>query len=432
MTQTAAADAAPKTFAALREMIDSRRLRFADFWFTDLAGLPWRITMPTDALTEGLFSAGLPLDGQPIGGAWDGVMLLAPRLESAYPDPAAEVPTLAMICDVLDPRRREPLELEPRHVLSRAVQEVRDRLGAEIAIGAEPEFFLLDEAGKPARESEVWDFLRDFGGALSAAGIRVDWFRTGPAVGQGRVQMRSGPALPLADRVMIYRNAAVSLARRRRMTVSFLPRPIEGEGTAGMPVHQTLRKEGRNLFHDDGGWALTSQLCRWYAGGVLAHLPALLAICAPTTNSYRRLIPGFAGPTEALLSAVSRRAACRIPARSLEPDSRRVKFCSPDSSANPYLAFAAIILAGLDGIERRIEAPLDGAAPAPVRLPQSLESALESLDQDRGFLIECGAFSNGIIEAWIKDRWINHVLPVRMRPHPLELGAEARGGVAKA
>ncbi|MDD5655749.1 MAG: glutamine synthetase beta-grasp domain-containing protein [Elusimicrobia bacterium] len=415
------------SYPAILELIRRHGLQYVEFWFTDLSGKPWRISMAAPALTEDIFRNGLPLDGQPVGGAWNGVMLLVPQAESLYVDPTASIPTLAMICDVLAPAGRRPLPLEPRHVLAHAQEQARKRLGAEVVIGAEPEFTLFDGPDRPACENEVWDFLRGLASQLGGAGIQVDWFRTGPAAGQGRVQMRAGPALLLADRVMLYRHFAAHLAGARGQAVSFLPRPAAQGGIPGMPVHHALWKDGVNLFHDEAGWAATSELCRRYAAGLLAHLPALLAFCAPTTNSYRRLIPGVCGPTEALLSATLRTAACRIPARDGASAARRVKFCCCDSTANPYLAFAAAIMAGLDGIERRLECPVDGdpdgperGLPAP-RFPHSLESALEDLSADRDFLTASGAFSDAMIAAWIKDRWERHVVPVRSQPHPWEL-----------
>jgi glutamine synthetase len=199
-----------------------------------------------------------------------------------------------------------------------------------------------------------------------------------------------------------------------------------------MPIHQTLWKYERNLFHDEAGWALTSELCRWYAGGLLAHLPALAAFCAPTTNSYRRLLPGT-GPTDPLLSATRKTAACRIPARNTAPGARRIKFWGADSMANPYLAFAAVILAGLDGIERKLEAPLDGAAPHRNGVPHCLESALEALAADRGFLTGSDVFSDQLIDAWIQERWASQVVPVRSHPHPSELtGSDLPGATVEA
>lgn len=401
-----------------RSLIQARGLRFADFWFTELSGRPWRITIPSEAVSETLFSAGLPLDGQPVGGSWDGVMILL--VDAVYADPTASAPTLAMVCDVLDTATRRPLALEPRHVLKSAERLLEARLGATLAVGVEPEFFLLDVAARPAPESVVWDFLRQFGLALEQAGIRVPFFRTGPSIGQGRVQMSAGPALAMADRVMLYRQTAVNLARARSLRVSFMPRPMAGPGAAGMPVHQALWQGKVNLFHDDSGWAKTSQLCRWYAAGLLEHLPALLALCAPSCNSYRRLVPGVSGPTDQVLSTTLRSAACRIPARSGEPGARRVKFCPGDATANPYLYLAALIMAGLDGIDRKLEPAIEESRAARP-LPHCLESALEALDRDRAFLTQADVFSDELIDAWIKDRWKQQVLPVRQAPHPMEL-----------
>lgn len=405
---------------ALTRLISSRGLKFAEFWFTDLGGRPWRITMPAEAVDEALFENGLPLDGQPLGGSWDGVMLLMPRLDAVYADATASPPSLVMFCDILDPAARKPMALEPRHALRDAEALVAKRLGVTPTLGVEPEFILLDPMGLPAGESVVWDFLRALALSLGEAGIQVDWFRTGPAAGQGRVQMRAGPSLPTADRVILYRHLAANLSRARGLTAAFLPKPVAGGGTPGMPVHLALWKDGTNIFHDAGGWALTSRTARTVAGGLLAHLPALAAFCAPTTNSYRRLIPGVSGPGKAMLSAVDRAAVCRIPARSTSPAARRVKFCLPDPTANPYLALAAILLAGLDGAEKGIEAPVDGSAPLAVRVPHSLESALDSLDADRAFLTAGGVFTDALLDAWIAERWAKHVIPVRTRPHPWE------------
>lgn len=412
-------------YERVAELIRSRELRYADFWFTDLPGRAWRITMPTRDVNEDLFLTGLPLDGQPVGGSWNGVMTLLPQVDAVYADPGASAPTLAMLCDLLDPATHEPLALDPRHVLRRAEEQVAAQLGATVNLGAEPEFLLFDR-GRVADEDTLWDFLRAFAQAMSDGGIQVDWFRTGPADGQGRIQMHAGPALQLADRVMLYRRTAANVARRRGLSVAFLPRPVAGGGTPAMPMHQALWRDGRNLFHDDGGWALTSNTCRWYAGGLLTHLPALLAFCAPTTNSYRRLIPGVSGPADAMLSDIRKSAICRIPARNHAPGARRIKFWGPDAMANPYLAFAAVIMAGLDGIARKLEAPVD--TPWRSRVPHCLESALDALDADRDFLTRTEVFSDGMIDAWIQERWASQVVPVRSQPHPSERYSDLPGG----
>jgi glutamine synthetase len=234
----------------------------------------------------------------------------------------------------------------------------------------------------------------------------------------------------MADRVMLYRHLASNIARSRRLTAAFLPRPLEGGGTPGLPVHQALWKDDRNLFHDDAGWAKTSALCRRWAGGLIGHLPALSAFCAPSGNSYRRLIRGVSGPTRPLLSDSDRQAVCRIPARSDAPAARRVKFWLPDPTANPYLALAAILLAGLDGAERGAEAPRAEAAASASEVPHSLEGALDGLSADRAFLKNGGVFTDAVIDAWIADRWAREVLPVRAHPHPRELAALLEGGAS--
>jgi glutamine synthetase len=226
---------------------------------------------------------------------------------------------------------------------------------------------------------------------------------------------------------MLYKHVARSLAQKTGRTVTFLPKPLPGDAAAGMLVHHALWRDGENLFHDSEGWALASRTCRWYAGGLLRHAPALLAFCAPTTNSYRRLLPGSEAPTELVLSRNRGTAACRIPAGTTGPDpaTRRIKFCCADGSSNPYLALAAMLMAGLDGIENRVEPPLDEEAPgAPARLPDSLEAALAALKEDAGFLKKCGVFTETLIQAWIEERWQHQVLPVRSRPHPWELRME--------
>ena len=426
-----AADSPPASSDELRRLATSRGLKFVQLWFTDLEGRPWRIMMPSDAASDELFSTGLPLDGQPIGGRWDGVMRLKPRSDGVYVDTTASVPSLVMFCDVLDPSGAEPLPLEPRHVLDLAARAAEERLGGTLTIGVEPEFILLEAEGRPASEPVIWDFLARLALSLADAGIRVDWFRSGPASGQGRAQMRAGAPLQTADRVMLYRHLAANLARQRSLTASFLPRPVDGGGTPGMPIHVAAWRRGENLFHDARGWALTSALCRSFAGGVLAHLPALTALCAPTTNSYRRLIPGFSGPVNPVVSNVDREAACRIPSRTPSPGARRVKFCTPDATANPYLAIAGVILAGVDGIDRRVEPPVDGDRPAGLKMPHCLESALDALDADRRFLTSSGAFTDALLDAWIRDRWSRHILPMRLRPHPWELSRTEQFGSAR-
>lgn len=426
---------------AARPLEHLRRLdaRFLELWFCDLRGRRWRIAMPAKSADESLFARGLVLEGRPIGEPWNGLILLKPDPQALYLDPVSAVPTAVLFCDVEDPATRQPHPSDARIAAARAERALQaSGLCASATLGAEPEFFLLSGAhplpavlgangapggGVPAGEEEARELLCEMAAALDQAGVRTDWYRTGPSVGQGRVQMRAVRPVHMADRVILYRHVAACLARRRGKRVSFLPKPLAGPAASGMPLHFALFGDaGGNLFHDPDGWAFTSPLCRWFAGGLLRSAPALLAFCAPTMNSYRRLVAGTGAPVEAVLSCVRSTAACRIPMRTQAPDARRIKFCLPDPSANPYLAAAAGILAGLRGMRERIEPLIEGETGA--RLPHSLEEALQALQDDFAFLKTHEAFSDELIQRWVADRWRSQVLPIRSVPHPAELELE--------
>lgn len=416
----------PSSYQEVVALMQSRAVRFADFWFTDLSGRPWRITRAARDIDETLFSRGLPLDGQPVGGAWNGVMILKPEPGSCFVDPSAAAPTLAMLCDLLQPASGEPLPTHGREVLKRASRLVAETLGGEPSLGIEPELFVLDaRTGEPAPEHDVRELLRRLALKLEEAGVQIDWFRIGPGPGQGRAQMHPGRPVQLTDQVLLYRQIAWTLGRELGKKVTFLPTPYPG-AAAHMPMHHSLWREGENLFHDADGWSMTSALCRSYAGGLLRHLPALMAFSAPSTNSYRRFASG-AAPRALMLSTESRSAILRIPARNDAPGARRIKFRGADSTANPYLAVAATIMAGLDGAEKALDCPIDGEHPLPTPLPSSVEASLQALDEDREFLTRGGVFSNALIDAWIEDR-LRATQAARGEPHPRELEADEPGG----
>jgi glutamine synthetase len=417
-----ASDDATGAVGEVLATLRARDVRFAELWFTELSGRPRRVAIVAEQVGEPLFSAGVTLDGPSTGRAAEGSFRILPDPAAVYLDPVASTPTLAIFGDAAVLGAADPHALDPRRVLARAEAHLRRTGVAErCVVGAEPEYFVLAPDGTAAGEEVVWAHLRRMATALRAAGIEVDGFRTGPAAGQGRVQMRAAPAGRLADQVMLYRYFARSVAEACGHTVSFLSRPLPGRGSGGMPVHHALWRGGANLFHEAGGWAATSALCRWYAGGLLRHAPALMALCAPTTNAYRRLVTDGAAPTAPVLSRDRGAAVCRIPARSAAAAARRIKFRSPDAGANPYLAFAAMLMAGLDGVEQRLEPPRDDAgAPPAGPLPRSLDEALDALEHDHAFLTRGGVFGAELIRAWIDDRRRNQVLPVRAHPHPEE------------
>lgn len=376
-------------------------VKFGELWFTELTGRPWRIDIGAHQVHARAFAEGVTLDGPSTGRPWKGLFTATPDPASCFLDPVARVPTLAMFCDVRDADTGEA-PLDPRLALKRALAYMRSSGVADtMTVGAEGEFFLLDN-GAPVAEEVLWDFVRELAVALGRAGIPVDGFRYGPNPGQGRVQMRADDPVRTSDQVQLYKNIVRTLARREGRAASFLPCPLPGEAAASLPLHQALFRDGKNVFHDESGWALTSSICRYYAGGLLAHAPALLAFCAPTKNSYRWLSTPQA-PTVLALSRTNPAAVCRVPARSSSPASRRLKFRCADATGNPYLIFATTLMAGLDGVARRIEPPIDCNAD-PTGLPRRLDESLDALEDDNEFLRAGGVFDEELIGAWLKGR----------------------------
>lgn len=378
-----------KQASGVIERIRLQRVRFVELWFCELSGRPRRVAIAAEHLNENLFKTGLQLDGPSTGPSWDGLIRLLPDPESAYIDPAALIPTLALFCGLDDPK-------DGRRALLRA-EALLAKTGARASIGLEVEFFLMDPVTRaPASETRVWELLRALALSLGRAELEVEGFRHGPAEGQGRVQLRPGAPHRLADQSILYKAVARSHADSAGLALSFLPKPLPGPGAGGMPLHIALWNGSENLFHDARGWALTSPLCRQFAAGLLRHLPALSAFCAPTTNSYRRLGPSSG--LEPVLSQAKSTALCRIPARSAAPAARRLKFRLADATANPYLATAACILAGLDGIESKLEPAIEtGGETGPAA---SLHAALSALERGAGFLKRGGAFGDELLGAW--------------------------------
>ncbi len=395
-TATVSADV-ERVLGRMREL----DVKFGEMWFTELGGRPWRIDIGAHQVNDRVFTDGVTLDGPSTGRPWKGLFTARADAACCFPDPVARVPTLAMFCDVRDADTGEA-PLDPRLTLKRAIALLGARGVADaITVGAEVEFFLLEE-GRPVAEELLWDFLRELAAALGRAGIPVDGFRYGPNPGQGRVQMRADDPVRIADQVQLYKYIVRAMARRDGRVASFLPCPLPVEAAASLPLHFALFRGGDNVFHDPKGWALTSDLCRGFAGGLLSHAPALLAFLGPTENSYRWLATRQA-PTRLFLSRADPAAVCRVPARSSSPSSRRLKLRIADATANPYLVFAATIMAGLDGAANQIVPPLDGE-PAAECLPRRLEESLEALERDSSFLRAGDVFGEELIRAWIEQR----------------------------
>jgi glutamine synthetase len=443
--------------------------QLVDLKFCDLLGSWQHMTLPLRAFGESAFDEGLGFDGSSIRG-WQGIsesdMLLMPKAETAILDPFTEAPTLSLLCEIVDPVTGEPYGRDPRRIARRAEEYLIESGIADTAyFGPECEFFVFDQvsydlsvnashysvdsieghwnSGRPGlgytiREKEGYfppaphDTLHDLRSemvlTLERLGIPCEFHHHEVASGgQCEIDLRFQSLTRMADQVMTYKYVAKNVARRAGKTVTFMPKPIFGDNGSGMHTHQSLWKDGTPLMADRSGYAGLSQLARSYVGGLLAHAPALLAFCAPTTNSYRRLVPGYEAPVNLVYSARNRSACIRIPMYSESPKAKRLEFRCPDAAANPYLAFAAMLMAGLDGVRRG----LDPGTPADydlfeevdesiAQVPDSLTGALDALEADHAFLLEGDVFGEELIRTWIDYKRENEVDAVRLRPHPAE------------
>src|SRR3954453_15622164 len=445
------------------------RAAMVDLKFCALLGTWQHVSLPIGGFDESAFEEGLGFDGSSIRG-WQGIsesdMLLVPQADTAIVDPFTEAPTISILCEIMDPLTREPYAKDPRRVARRAEEYLRSTGIADTAyFGPESEFFVFDSvaydmqvnrayyevdsaeghwnSGEPGlgytvRPKEGYfppgpsDTLHDMRSemvlTLESLGIPCEFHHHEVATGgQCEIELGFGTLTRMADQVMTYKYVVKNVARRYGKTATFMPKPLYGDNGSGMHCHQSLWKEGATLMADTAGYAGLSTMARHYVGGILAHAPALLALCAPTTNSYRRLVPGYEGPVNPVYSQRNRSACIRIPMYSQSPKAKRIEFRCPDPTANPYLAFSAMLMAGLDGIEKGLDpgAPADydlfeeshGNVP---QVPGSLAESLDALEQDHAFLLKGGVFSEDLIRTWIGWKRENEVDVVRLRPHPAE------------
>ena len=445
-----------------------------DLRFLDFPGLWQHMTHPISELTEDIFSEGLGFDGSSIRG-WQAIdasdMLVMPDPTTARMDPFMKEPTLVMICDIADPLTHERYTRDPRNIAKKAEAYVKDSGVADTAfVGPEAEFFILDDIRYDSNEHSAYYFVDSVEGqwntgrvegpnlgykprfkegyfpvppsdsmhdirtemilTMEKLGIRVETHHHEVATaGQAEIDMRFNSLVTMADNLMWYKYIIKNVARRYNKTVTFMPKPLFNDNGSGMHVHQSLWKDGQPLFAGDG-YAGISQMCLNYIGGILKHAPALCAFVAPTTNSYKRLVPGFEAPVNLAYSSRNRSAAVRIPMYSPSPKAKRIEVRFPDPSCNGYLAFSAMLMAGMDGIENRIDPgePLDkdiySLTPAELSkvpsVPGSLEGALDALEQDHEFLLKGDVFTADAIEQWLDYKRTNEVDEVRLRPHPFE------------
>lgn len=465
------------TTTTAKEVIDLAKkhdAKMVDLRFTDLPGTWQHFSMPIRELTEELFEEGIGFDGSSIRGfqeIQESDMILMPDPITAFMDPIYEVPTVVVSCNVYDPITRQPYTRDPRYVAKKAEEYLKSTGIADIAyIGPEAEFFLFNSVryGGAAHTAfyevdsvEGWwnsgndglnlggqipakrgyfpvpptDTLQDVRSqivmALENAGVPVEvhHHEVGTA-GQGEIDLRFDTLTRMADSLMIYKYMVKNVARQNNLTATFMPKPLFEDNGSGMHTHQSLWKGETNVFYDEAGYAHLSDAAKYYIGGLLKHAPALLAMAAPTTNSYRRLVPGFEAPINLVYSQRNRSAICRIPVYSKSPKAKRVEFRAPDPSCNPYLCFAALLMAGLDGIQNQIDpgTPIDKdlydlppeEAAEVESTPASLAAVLDALEADHEFLLQGDVFTPDILEAYISYKREEEVDPIKLRPHPHE------------
>lgn len=450
--------------------IKENDIQIVDLKFTDVFGQWQHFSMPSSVFdSETAFEEGMGFDGSSIRGfqsieASDMILLADPT--TAVLDPICEAPTLSLICDIYDPITREPYSRDSRYVAKKANQYLLDSGIADTAyFGPEAEFFVFDQvkysAGEYSSAYQVdsvegpwnsgifgfghsvphkrgyfpvapFDTLQDLRSEMtrvlveSGVGIEVHHHEVGTA-GQCEIDMKYDTMVSMADQVQLYKYIVKNVAKAHGRTVTFMPKPIYADNGSGMHTHQSLWKDGVPLFAGDE-YAGISQMALYYIGGILKHINSLLAIVAPTTNSYRRLVPGYEAPVVVAYSARNRSAAVRIPMYSHSPKAKRIEFRCPDPATNPYLAFAAMLMAGLDGIRNKI----DPGAAADIDLFEEenidkvtmtvgkLNEALDALEADNDYLLEGGVFTPDLLDAYISYKHETEVGPVSLRPHPYE------------
>jgi glutamine synthetase len=464
------------------EMAREHGVRMVDFKFTDLPGTWQHVSLSINGVDEGSFEEGLGFDGSSIRGFQEiseSDMIIVPDPSTAVIDPFHEQRTLSIVCNIFDPITREPYSRDPRYVAQKAEGYLLETGIADTCyMGPEAEFFVFDHVAFDQTVNRAfyevdsrqgfWNRGSGFGGeARNGDGNlgytlrpQEGYFPAPPADthsdlrgrmvvvleemgvpcelhhhevsagGQAEIDLRFDRLLRMGDRLQTYKYVVKNVAYAAGKSATFMPKPLFEENGSGMHVHQSLFLGSENVMFDFNGYGQLSREALNYIGGILRHGRALMAFCAPTTNSYRRLTPGYEAPVNLCYSQRNRSAACRIPVYSPAPKAKRVEFRPPDPTANPYLAFSAMMMAGLDGIQERIdpgmpvdkdlfELPAEELEAIP-SVPGSLDEALDALEADHGFLLKGGVFTEDVIETWIDYKRRQECDPVRLRPHPWE------------
>ncbi|MGQ0623512.1 MAG: type I glutamate--ammonia ligase [Sporichthyaceae bacterium] len=458
------------------QFIKAEKIDFVDVRFCDLPGVMQHFNVPAQSVGADFFTDGQMFDGSSIRGfqaIHESDMKLMPDLGSAYVDPFRTAKTLNINMGIVDPYTGEPYSRDPRQVAAKAEAHLKSTGIADTAFFApEAEFYIFDDVRFETKQNLSYYEIDSFEAAWNSGRKEeggnlghkipykggyfpvppVDGFadlrdeicteldKLGLAVershhevgtaGQQEINYRFDSLANSADKVMLFKYVVKSVVHRAGKTVTFMPKPIFGDNGSGMHCHQSLWKDGAPLFYDELGYGGLSDTARWYVGGLLHHAPTVLAFTNPTMNSYHRLVPGFEAPVNLVYSARNRSACIRIPVTGSNPKAKRIEFRVPDPSSNPYLAFSAMLMAGLDGIKNKIEPPTpvdkdlyelppDEAASI-TQVPGSLAEVMDALENDHAFLMEGGVFTADLIETWISYKRANEIDPIRLRPHPHE------------
>lgn len=464
------------TMREINNVIKDQEIQFVDLKFPDLLGNLQHISLPINAFKEEMFVEGVGFDGSSIRGfqlIHESDMLIRPNMQTMFVDPFMDEPTMSFLCNIKDPQTQQIYTRDTRAVAERAEIFLETTgFGEKAYLGPELEFFIFDEVRYEQNVNQGFYFIdsqegswntgrkenpnlgykpRTKGGyfpappldsyqnlrskmvsVLGTVGVEADVHHHEVASGgQAEIGIRFNTAVNMGDRAMKYKYVLKNVAHRYNKTVTFMPKPLFQDNGSGMHVHISIWKDSRNLFYQPGTYAELSKLAVHFIGGLLHHAPALCAFCAPTTNSYRRLVPGYEAPINLVYSQRNRSACIRIPMYSGSEKAKRIEFRTPDPSCNPYLAFAAILMAGMDGVINKI------IPPEPIdddiyeiahtergknieKTPGSLHQAIEALKKDHDFLLQGGVFTEDLIQVWIDYKEVNEVDYIRLRPHPSE------------
>lgn len=463
-----------KTPQDVLKVVAEQEVRCIDYKFMDFPGLWQHFTVPASELTEDEFSDGLGFDGSSIRG-WQKIhesdMLIVPDPTTAMIDPFCEIKTLSMVCNIITPITKEKYTRDPRNVALKAEAYLNSTgLGDTAFFGPEAEFFIFDDVRFETTANKSfymvdsvegrWNSGRDEGPNLGYkprykegyfpcpptdhfmdlrsemmttlidCGIPVEAQHHEVATGgQAEIDMRFDKLTHQADSLMLYKYIIKNIAKKYGKTVTFMPKPLFGDNGSGMHTHISIWKGGKNLFAGNS-YAGLSEMALHFIGGILKHAASVLAFAAPSTNSYKRLVPGYEAPVNLAYSQRNRSAAIRIPMYSPSEKAKRIEFRPPDPTCNPYLTFSALMMAGLDGVQNKLDPgdPLDKnlydlpaeEAKLVKKVPGSLEEALMALEDDHEFLLKGDVFTEDVIEGWINYKMENEVDAVRLRPHPYE------------